>query len=162
METSDLISIAVFAGANFVAACSGAFFKPDEWYDNLKKPSWQPPKWLFPVVWTPMYIIIAVAGWLVWRDAEPGAATLPLTIYGAHLFFNFLWSAIFFGMKRMDWALYEIIFLWGTLVGIIITFHPINTTASYLLLPYLVWATFAAYLNYVVLQMNKAPLSKAN
>ncbi len=162
MDISDLLPIAIFAGANFAAACSGAFFKPDEWYENLSKPSWQPPSWLFPVVWTPLYIIMAVSGWMIWRDAEPGIATLPLAIYGAHLVFNFLWSALFFGLKRMDWALFEIVFLWATLVGIIVTFHPINPTAAYIMLPYLVWASFAAYLNFVVLRMNTPPLSKAN
>lgn len=109
-----------------------------------------------------MYIIMTVAGWMVWRDAEPGAATVPLAIYGIHLVFNFLWSAIFFGMKRMDLALYEIVFLWGTLVATIVTFYSVSPTAAYLLIPYLIWASFAAYLNYVVLKMNKAPLSKAN
>ena len=161
MEASDLISFTIFTAANFAAACSGAFFKPDGWYENLNKPSWQPPNWLFPIVWTPMYIIMAISGWMLWRDAGPGEATIPLIIYFTHLVFNFAWSAIFFGMKRIGFAMFEIIFLWGTLVGIIVTFYPISPTAAYMMLPYLAWATFAGYLNYVVWQMNKAPLSKA-
>jgi benzodiazapine receptor len=161
MDILDYYPLGLFLLANFAAACSGAFFRPGQWYEDLKKPSWRPPNWVFAPAWSVLYVMIAIAGWMVWEDAGPGESTLPMTIYFVHLVLNFAWSGIFFGMKRIDLAFFEIIALWGTLIAIIVTFHPINTTAAYLLIPYLFWASFAGVLNFVVWQMNKASLSNA-
>ncbi len=160
MEISDYYPLGFFILANFASATSGALFKPGQWYEDLKKPSWRPPNWLFAPVWLVLYIMIATAGWMVWRDAPPGELALPMTLYFVHLAFNFLWSAIFFGLRRPGWAFCEIIVLWLTLVATIIVFHPINPTAAYILIPYLLWGSFAGVLNFTIWQMNKPSLSK--
>ena len=101
-----------------------------------------------------------MAGWLVWRVAGFSGAEIAFTVYGLHMILNFAWSPIFFGLRRIDWAFFEIILFWLTLVATIFLFYGINPTAAYLLLPYLVWATFAGALNFAVWQLNKGTLSK--
>ena len=155
MDLSSLPSLAVFIVANFIAACSGAFFRPGDWYEALNHPSWRPPNWLFPVVWTPMYAIIAVSGWMIWQAAGWSGGSMALAVYGLHLVLNFLWSGLFFGMRRLDYAFYELLLLWGTLVATMILFNAIDPMAMYLLIPYLIWVTFAGFLNYRVWQLNK-------
>ncbi len=161
MTTEQIIALVVFGGANFIAASSGAVFKPGDWYESLNFPSWRPPNWLFPIAWTALYIMIAVAGWLVWRDGGglQGAA-VPLAVYAVQLVLNGLWSGIFFGLKRLDWALYELALLWGAIVGCIILFLPISSLAAYLMVPYLAWVSFAGVLNLTMLRLNgKAPVA---
>lgn len=149
-----MMSLTFFVLACAAAASSGIFFRPDAWYRNLNKPPWQPPDWLFGPVWLVLYISIAVSGWLVWRSG--GDVALPIAIYGLHLVFNALWSAVFFGMRRPGWALVEIGGLWLSLVAVIVLFHPHNAVAAYMLLPYLAWASFAAVLNLSIVRRNPA------
>ena len=148
------LSFFAFLGACFAAAMSGAMFPPGEWYETLRKPSWQPPNWLFPVAWSVLYLMIAVSGWLVWQERATHAMAVPMIVYGVQLVANFLWSALFFGMKRMDIALIEVGILWLSIVATIVVFWPVSTTAALLLLPYLAWVSFAAYLNFVMLRLN--------
>lgn len=146
------LSLLAFIVLNFLAASSGAIFKPEAWYDQLKKPSWQPPKWAFPVVWSILYLFNIVAGWLVYKTV--GAITLPLIIYGIGLIFNALWSAIFFGLKRMDWGTYEAALLWLLVALQLVMFWPIDSLAGMLTAPYLVWVTIAFYLSLTVWRLN--------
>jgi len=141
----------VFFGLVFMAAMSGAIFKPGDWYDALAKPSWNPPDWAFPVVWSILYILIAIAGVLVWRAEGFGVA---MAFWGAQLVLNALWSALFFGMKRMDLALYEVSALWVSIAGFIVTAWPVSQVAALLFVPYLIWVTIAAVLNRTVLRLN--------
>lgn len=146
------LSLIAFVLLNVLAASSGAIFKPDSWYDDLKKPSWQPPKWAFPVVWSILYLFNIVAGWLVYQ-AE-GGITLPLVIYGIGLILNALWSAIFFGMKRMDWGTFEAAFLWFFVALQMVLFLPIAPIAALLTAPYLVWVSVAFFLSLTVWRLN--------
>ncbi len=141
----------VFFGLVFAAALSGAVFKPGPWYDGLAKPSWNPPDWAFPVVWSILYIMIAVAGVLVWRAEGWGTA---MAFWAAQLVLNALWSALFFGARRMDWAFYEVVLLWLSIIGFIVTAWPVSATAALLFVPYLAWVTTAAALNRTVWRMN--------
>ena len=143
-----------FIAACVAAASSGGLFRPGAWYESLAKPSWRPPNWLFGPVWAVLYAMIAVSGWLVWRAAEPGAAALPLTIYAVQLVLNALWSAIFFGLRRLGLALFEMALLWVAILATIVTFYPIHAGAAYLLVPYLVWVSFAFVLNHVMWRLN--------
>jgi len=154
MVTEPFLAIALIAGSLFLAASSGAIFKPGRWYENLNKPSWNPPNFLFPVAWLVLYIMIGVATFLVWRDAPPGEGTLPMIAFAVQVVFNGIWSALFFGMRKMGAALVEIIGLWLSIVAMIVTYHPINETAAYLLLPYLAWVSFAFYLNWTIRRLN--------
>lgn len=136
----------------FAAASSGAVFKPDEWYDHLHKPSWTPPSWVFGAVWSILYVMIAIAGWLAWRN-EPGGPAVWL--WGIQLVLNALWSGIFFGMRRIDLAMAEVLVLWLAIAAFIVTVAGVSATAAVLFVPYLVWVTIASALNRSVLRMNR-------
>lgn len=146
-----MIPAAFFAAVVFAAACSGALFKPDDWYFDLRKPSWTPPPIAFPIVWTVLYVAIGVAGWLVWREA---GWSLAIAVWGVQIVLNAAWSWLFFGLKRMDLAFVDVVALLTSIVGFIVLAQPILATASFLFLPYLVWVAAAAALNLRVLQLN--------
>ena len=148
---TDWLPLGGFFLACFATACSGAIFTPGQWYEGLKKPWWRPPNWLFGPAWGVLFIMIAISGWLVWREAGFG---LAMVLYGVQLVLNFLWSAFFFGMKRPDLALYDLMALWVAILACILVFAPISTWGMALMIPYLAWVTFAGYLNYVMLQLN--------
>ncbi|XP_046334006.2 translocator protein-like [Haliotis rufescens] len=139
---------------------AGGFFTrkaiPD-WYEHLRKPSWRPPNYVFGPVWTYLYSSMGYASYLVWRDGGgfSGDAALPLACFGTQLALNWAWTPIFFGAKKMGLATIEIGALWGGIVATIITFHPVNRTASYLLIPYLAWVSLAGCLTYNIWRNNK-------
>ncbi|MDJ0958714.1 MAG: TspO/MBR family protein, partial [Arenicellales bacterium] len=93
-------------------AATGAMFKPGAWYEALAKPAWTPPNWLFPVAWTLLYLMIAVAGWLVWRAVGFSGAGTAFALYFLQLLLNAAWSWLFFGLHRMDLAFVDISVLW--------------------------------------------------
>ena len=150
------MSLVVFLALAVAAASSGAVFSPGEWYDGLRKPSWRPPKIAFPIVWSILYLAIAVSGWLVWTSAAPGEAALPMTVYGIQLALNAGWSWIFFGLKRMRLAFAELAALWVSIAATIAVFHPIDAVAAWLLAPYLAWVTAAGALNLSMIRLNPA------
>ena len=129
-------SLAVFIVAVIMVAMTGAIFKPGAWYETLKKPSWTPPDWAFPVVWSILYLFIAIAGWLVWQSS---GWSLVLTFWILQLLLNGAWSWLFFGLKRMDLAFVDVSLLWLCIAGFIVIAWPMSTTAALLFLPYLVW-----------------------
>lgn len=152
------ISLLVFCGICFLAAMSGGYFRPGLWYRDLTKPSWNPPNWLFPIAWTLLFAMMAVSAWLVWQEAGwSGGLTggaVALCLWGLQLVFNAAWSAFFFGMKRMDYALIDVGLLWLAIAATIIAFWPISPLAGMLMLPYLLWVSFAAFLNATMLKLN--------
>lgn len=153
MDTNGWTSLGAFVGVNFAAASSGGIFRPGAWYARLRKPRWTPANWVFPLVWTTLLILNASAGWLVWRASGPDA-TGALTIYGVSLVLNALWSALFFGLRRMRWALFEVTLLWLSLAAVIVAFVPHSRVAAWLVVPYIAWVTVAAALNRQMLLMN--------
>lgn len=153
---TDLDGLFVFFGLCAVAALSGALFRAGAWYDALRKPSWQPPKWLFAPAWSVLYVTIAIAGWLVWRKAGLSGGRFALAAWAFSLGINALWSPLFFGLRNPLLGLIDIAALWLSIVAVIVLFHPINPAASLLLLPYLFWVTFAGMLNLAILQRNPA------
>jgi translocator protein len=142
----------VFIVLVVLAGSSGAIFKPGAWYEELRKPSWTPPNWAFPVVWTILYVMIGVAGWEVWTL---GGWSLPLFFWGLQIVINAMWSWLFFGMRRMKLALVDIGVLWLTIAAFIVTAWPISMLASLLFVPYLVWVTAAGLLNRSVIRLNQ-------
>lgn len=147
-------SLLVFIAANFLAASSGAIFKPDAWYDALNKPSWQPPKWLFAPVWSLLYLMIAVAGWLVWRSAGFEGSQAAFIVYAVQLVLNAGWSGFFFGLRRPDLALVECVFLWAAVVANTALFFALVPLAGWLMVPYVVWVSFAMFLNWTICRLN--------
>lgn len=142
-----------FLVVNFLAASSGAIFKPGPWYKDLNKPTWTPPNWAFPVVWSVLFALNALAGAIAWRASagtDPGA----FAVYAISLMFNAGWSALFFGAKRMDLALADLVALWLSIAVTIGLFAVHSPLAAALIVPYLVWVTIAGALNVRMLQMN--------
>ena len=156
MDITATLGLFGFLLACFAAASTGAFFQPGAWYAGLAKPAWVPPNWLFPVAWTALYLMIAVAGWLVWREAGFAGAPLALGLWALQLVLNAAWSWIFFGLKRMDWALAELAALWAAILATVLAFAPVSAAAAWLMAPYLAWVSFAGVLNLAMLRLNRA------
>ncbi len=152
METGAILSLAAFLGANVLAALSGAVFRPGAWYEGLAKPAWRPPNWLFGPAWSVLYTLNAVAGWLVFSAQ---GFSWPILLYAISLGLNAGWSAIFFGLRRMDLAFGWIIALWTSIAVVLIAFAPVSSTAALLLVPYLAWVSFATALNLSIWRLNR-------
>jgi tryptophan-rich sensory protein len=124
------------------------------WYASLAKPSWNPPNWLFGPVWTVLYIGMAVAAWLVWRQGGFRQMRWPLTLFALQLALNAAWSWIFFGFHMPGAACLEILALLATIVATTIAFWPRSQAAGILMLPYLGWVAFASVLNFTLWRLN--------
>lgn len=129
----------------------------DGWYRTLAKPTWNPPGWVFGPVWTTLYVLMAVAAWLVWRrDGLRGAAG-PLALFGLQLLLNISWSWIFFRGHALGWASVEIMLLWLAIAATMWSFFRRSRPAGWLLAPYLGWVSFAAVLTCIIWRMNSIP-----
>lgn len=124
------------------------------WYQTLVKPDWNPPDWLFGPVWSLLYLMMAVSGWLVWRRHGWSGSRTGLIWFVVQLSLNLLWSFVFFGMQRPGLALIEILALWLSIVATCVTFHDKSRNAAILLLPYLAWTSFAVFLNFTIWKLN--------
>ncbi len=121
-------------------------------FQALNKPPLSPPGWLFPVAWTILYILMGIASYLVLTSGKPNRTAL--TVYGIQLAFNFFWSIIFFGFEAYLFAFIWLVILWILIFVTTILFLGISKPAGYLLLPYLLWVTFAGYLNFYIYLLN--------
>ncbi|MCC7273415.1 MAG: tryptophan-rich sensory protein [Alphaproteobacteria bacterium] len=160
MELGPLLVLSGFVAACFLAALTGAMFRPGEWYERLAKPAWRPPNWLFGPAWAVLYVTIALSGWLVWREAGFAGAAPALAVYALQLALNAAWSPLVFGLHRLDLGFLDIVVLWLSIVATIVLFHPIHAGAALLLLPYLGWVTFASALNLAVWRRNRVAPSQ--
>lgn len=125
------------------------------WYENLRKPSWNPPNWVFGPAWTVILGLAAWSGVLAWSNASTGAEQLRvIALFGVNIFFHMLWSPLFFNLRRPDWALIEIPFLWLSIVVLMLGLAPLSSASAWLLTPYILWVTFAALLNLTIVRMN--------
>jgi benzodiazapine receptor len=143
-----------FAAIVFAAAAFGSMFSPDAWFSHQRKPSWQPPDWLFGPVWTALYTFIAIAGWLVYRRVEFG---LPLAVWLIQLILNAVWSWLFFGIHRPDLALIDMGLLLVAIVACIVLFSRVSFTATALMVPYALWVAYAMSLNFAFWRLNRVP-----
>ncbi|MEJ2502319.1 MAG: tryptophan-rich sensory protein [Gemmatimonadota bacterium] len=125
-----------------------------EWYGSLAKPSWTPPSSLFAPVWTTLYVMMAVAAWLVWRQAGLGGATRALTLFYVQLGLNVAWSGLFFGLRSPGLAMVEIVALWVAVLATVVLFFRESRLAGWLLVPYLLWVSFASVLNAAIVRLN--------
>lgn len=145
------MSALIFVLVTVAAASSGAIFKPGAWYEGLRKPSWTPPRWAFPVVWTILYVLIGYAGWVIWQVSGWSAAMIA---WAVQIVANAAWSAFFFGWKRIGLAMLDLVVLWLSILAFIVLAWPISPLAAILFLPYLAWVSAAGALNYSVLRLN--------
>ncbi len=143
-------ALAITFGAAFIASR----FPIDDWYAALSKPTWNPPNWLFGPVWGILYLLMAIAAWLIWREHGLAGAVLPLGVYVLQLLLNAAWSWLFFGRHELGLAFVEILALWGAILWTLIGFWRLNVVSGVLLLPYLLWVTFASVLNFTIWRLN--------
>ena len=147
-----VISLAISLG---VGGLSALLTKDSmEEYAVLNQPPLSPPGWVFPVVWTILFVLMGVAAYLVWIENSP-QRDKALWLYGVQLAFNFLWTIIFFNTERRGFALIWLIVLWCLILATILCFRRESKTAWKLLVPYILWVTFAAYLNAGVWWLNR-------
>uniref|UniRef100_A0A5S6QBM3 TspO/MBR family protein n=1 Tax=Trichuris muris TaxID=70415 RepID=A0A5S6QBM3_TRIMR len=128
-----------------------------EWYTNLPKPKFTPAPWLFPLVWSAMYVISGFASYLVWRDGNGfgGAAGWPLIVYGAQLLLNWAWMPIFFTFKKRGLAAVDTLVLSVAAMATMVLFKPMNRFAYQLFIPYVMWIMFAAYMSISIWFVNR-------
>ena len=144
----------------FAAAVAGgiASARAPELYGQLVKPSWAPPSWLFGPVWTVLYLLMGIAAFLVWRERDAPAARGSLLSFALHLVLNAAWSWLFFRWQLGAGSFIGIVALWIAIVLVMLRFARVRRLAAALLLPYLLWVTFAAALNFVLWQANPSLL----
>ena len=123
-------------------------------FGNLEQPPLSPPPWLFPIVWTVLYTLMGIASYLVVKSDKEYRAKTALTVYGVQLFFNFLWAIVFFNLEVYWFAFVWLIALWLLIIVNTVLFYRISKPAGYLMIPYLLWVTFAAYLNFAIAMLN--------
>ena len=126
------------------------------WYQTINKPSWNPPDYIFGPVWTTLYVMMGVSLFLVWNSgADASSKSKAVVLFAIQLVLNFFWSFIFFDQQLIGTAFAEIIVLWLFIILTIFAFARISKTAAWLLVPYISWVSFAAFLNYTIWQLNK-------
>jgi tryptophan-rich sensory protein len=140
----------------FTAAALGAIASANapEFYAMLSRPPWAPPSWLFGPVWTALYLLMAIAAWLVWRRAGFAGARAGLVLFVVQLGANSLWSWLFFRWHQGALAFVDVVLLWWLILMTIVAFHRVSTLAAMLLYPYLAWTTYAAALTFSVWRLN--------
>ncbi len=158
MNVNPLLLIACIALCLFVGF-AGSVFTPEpgsDWYYSvLNKPSWNPPSWLFAPVWTVIFILMGISlSMIVKEGADKPIVAAALIVFGVNLFLNFGWSAMFFGLQSPFWGYLEIIALWLSIILSIVLFAAVSKTAAYLLIPYLLWVSFASYLTFTIWKLN--------
>ncbi|MBM3163758.1 MAG: tryptophan-rich sensory protein [Chlorobi bacterium] len=158
MKTS-LPKLALSLALCFTAAFTGSLFTPEKgsawYYVQLDKPSWNPPDWLFPPVWSLLFLMMAIAFWMVLKaGVEKNEVRTAIAFFALQLFLNMSWSAAFFGLETPLLGLVVIVLLWLAIVATIMQFRKISAVSAYLLVPYLLWVSFASFLNFTIWQLN--------
>lgn len=141
-----------------VAGAAGMFFRPGQWYRDLDKPNWTPPNWLFPVVWAVLYVLIALAAA---RVANLPGTQVALALWGLQITINTLWSGVFFGLHRMLAGAVIIAMLWCAVLATAVAFWSHDKIAALMMVPYLIWGTYALALNSSVWLRNRNRVAAA-
>lgn len=126
-----------------------------DWYPQIRKPSWTPPDGVFGPVWSVLYLLMGVAAWLVWRAPAGSARSRALLLFAIQLGLNGAWSLIFFGLHQPGWAALEIVLLWSAIVATVTACGRLSRLAAGLLVPYLLWVSFAMALNVAIWSLNR-------
>ncbi|MBP6860306.1 MAG: tryptophan-rich sensory protein [Candidatus Pacebacteria bacterium] len=126
-----------------------------DWYDTINRPSLVPPDWVFGVVWPTLFFLMGIAAFLVWRKGLSAPfVRIALSVFLFQLVLNMLWSYLFFGIKSLGGAAIEVMVLWAAILATIVLFARVSRTAAWLLVPYLLWVSFATYLNVSIYFLN--------
>jgi translocator protein len=173
MRVNNFFKLVIAIGVSELAGIIGSFFTVSaipNWYSTLVKPEMNPPSWVFGPVWITLYALMGVAAFLIWSSCAPTDTEaiadkkasedkkqrikIALGVFGIQLFLNAIWSIIFFGLHSPGWALINIILLWLAIIWTMVVFYKISKPATYLLIPYLLWVSFAIYLSYSIFILN--------
>ena len=153
----DVVGLLAFVGVCVAISAIGGLITAQSvgtWYQSLRKPSFNPPDWLFAPVWTSLYLAVAIAGWRVWRKVGLAGAPAAMASYGLQLALNLAWSFLFFGGRMIGAALADCMTLLVAIVLNAALFRPIDRLAAWLLVPYAAWVAFAAVLNFALWRAN--------
>ena len=148
----DIALFVTFLGACAAAAATGVIFQPGDWYDSLRKPSWTPPRWVFPVAWTTLYLLMALAATRIAPLAGNGQA---MAFWALQIALNTLWTPVFFGARRIMMGMVVILCLWAAVALTLWSFWTLDLWAGLMFVPYLLWVTIASALNLSVLVLNR-------
>lgn len=171
MRINNFFKLIIAIAVSEMAGVIGAFFTTPSiagWYAGIVKPALNPPAWVFGPVWTTLFALMGIAAFFVWSSYAEASADkkkgikIALALFGIQLVLNTLWSIIFFGstsltingLNNIGIALIEIVFLWLAILATIIAFGKISKPAAWLLVPYILWVSFAMYLNYAIWALN--------
>lgn len=158
-RSGSLLAFAGFVAGTIAAAWFGSRHSPSHgdtklWYKTLRKPAYDPPHFLFPIVWTGLYALIAFSGWRIWREPDSAERTRALALWAAQLTANAAWSKLFFGKQRPDWALADVTLMRMLIVAYIKEAHRVDRLAALAFMPYLAWVGFAKKLNRDIVRLN--------
>jgi benzodiazapine receptor len=155
--TDRWLEIAVaFAAVMVVALLGGLLTEVGPWYEGLKFPWFRPPNWLFGPAWSVIYFLVATSGVIAWdRAQDEGVRHGLIWLFAVNGILNVLWSPLFFKWRRPDWAFYELLVFWLSVLALVVYISGISSLAGWIIAPYLAWVTFAGLLNWRVFQLNK-------
>jgi benzodiazapine receptor len=156
-RVESLIGLVIAVVLCFAAAGIGSLLTTpsiEGWYAALRKPAWTPPNWVFGPVWSLLYLMMAVAVWLVWNRAGFAGAKVALSLFAVQLILNVAWSGLFFALQRPALAFLDLLLLWVAILATVIAFFPVSAVAGCLLLPYLLWVAYAGSLNLAIMLLN--------
>ncbi len=158
MRVNNFFKLVIAVGVSELAGIIGSIFTisaTPNWYSAIEKPALNPPSWVFGPVWTTLYALMGIAAWLIWKKGWGRKdVKVAIGVFGIQLFLNAIWSIIFFGLQNPGPAFVDIILLWLVIVWTMVVFYKISKPATYLLVPYLLWVSFATYLNYTIWALN--------
>ena len=158
MKKSNIFKLIASLIIPFIAAGIGSLFTSQTvstWYETLQRPVFSPPNWIFSPVWTILFLMMGLSLYLVWKKGiKTKKAKTAITFFGIQLGLNALWSILFFGLQSPSLAFMEIIVLWFAILGTIVSFYKISRKAAYLLIPYILWVSFAIILNFAIVILN--------
>lgn len=164
MKIPNILKLLIAIVISELAGIIGSLFTASsvrDWYTTLVRPDFAPPSWVFAPVWTTLFALMGIAAFLVWKKGlDRKDVKIALGIFIGQLVLNTLWSILFFGMQNPGLAFVEIIILWLAILATIISFGKIRKVAAWLLIPYILWVSFASVLNFSFWQLNKSPQPK--
>lgn len=158
MANSNLYKLVISLVVTVGLGSLGGIFTISEipnWYAGLQKPSFNPPNWIFGPVWSLLYILMGISFYLVWKQNPSSERNIGLILFAVQFLLNFFWSIIFFKQHQLGWALVEIITMWISIFFTILQFGKISSTASWLMVPYISWVSFATLLNAAIWNLNR-------
>lgn len=147
--------IILIIACNLIGAIGAVWTSSDSpWYKEINKPSFNPPSWIFGPVWTLLFTLMGISLYFVWTSPSSNIKIIALALFAVQFLFNVAWSYLFFGLNKPLWSFIEILFLLVLIIATAFSFFKINKPSGYLLIPYLLWVSFAAILNYSIWKLN--------